>query len=381
MDAESLRSTVGEVQSRQNALVRQLQCVTHDTALLAKDMNKLRGAIAMMNSELMSLDHLVTIEAAILGILQRADRFFLGLDALMDGHLSMDLVKTSEVEEEFQALSAAAFKKKYAVVFPSLTQVYQLPASFLSFNGSVHLLVGIPIVPVSDFSNFGLYKYLSKPLFVNGTLLRLSEHNSLLAISKDKSNFIEISDAMIHSCLILGKSFLCHFPSVVITDEYPSCLRSVFSSDASGIFESCSFTFLRSRFYLERLNATAFVSFSKLSTMAIRTCNDSVSQIHLRSYQIVNLSPGCILHAGGVTFYSAFSPSVHTDRVITEFPSGFSLGVNDTSDYFSRITSALGGIRQHDSLDSCQFTRVLGLGCSFSLCPVVFSWSSDLLQV
>ena len=36
----------------------------------------------------------------------------------MDGHLSMDLVKTSEVEEKFQALSAAAFKKKYAVVFP-----------------------------------------------------------------------------------------------------------------------------------------------------------------------------------------------------------------------------------------------------------------------
>ena len=185
------------------------------------------------------------------------------------------------MEEEFQALSAAAFKKKYAVVFPSSIQVYQLPASFLSFNGSVHLLVGIPIVPVSDFSNFGLYKYLSKPLLVNGTLLRLSEHNSLLAISKGKSSFIEISDSMIHSCLILGKYFLCHFPSVVITDEYPSCLRSVFSSDASGIFESCSF--LRSRFYLERLNATSFVSFSKASTMAIRTCNGTVSQVHLRS--------------------------------------------------------------------------------------------------
>ena len=212
-------------------------------------------------------------------------------------------------------------------MFPSSSQVYQLPASFLTFNGSVHILVGIPIVPVTDFSNFGLFKYLSKPILVNGTLLRLSEQNSLLAISKDKSSFIEISDSMIHSCLLLGKSFLCHFLSVVISDVYPSCLRSVFSSDARGIFESCSFSFLRSRFYLERLNATSFVSFTKVSTVAIRTCNGTVSQVHLRSYQIVNLSPGCILHAGGVTFYSAFTPSVHSDRVITEFPTDFTLGI------------------------------------------------------
>ena len=49
-DCESLKSTVGEMESRQNILVRQMSGLTNDTIALEKNFLKLKRALEMMRS-------------------------------------------------------------------------------------------------------------------------------------------------------------------------------------------------------------------------------------------------------------------------------------------------------------------------------------------
>ena len=78
-DVETLRSIVGEMKSRQNILVRQMECKTNGTMVLVKNFNKLKGAIEMMHQSDLSMSHLLKIKATIIEQSVFAERFFFGL--------------------------------------------------------------------------------------------------------------------------------------------------------------------------------------------------------------------------------------------------------------------------------------------------------------
>ena len=105
------------------------------------------------------MEQILEVEAAVLQISSLADKLFRGLEELMAGCLSFDLIHDEEVRQEFGELRSAAFNKGYEVFFPSPLQVFQLPASFLADNGKVHVIVDIPIVPIRYYNDFNLYHY------------------------------------------------------------------------------------------------------------------------------------------------------------------------------------------------------------------------------
>ena len=78
-DVEDLRGTVGQLQSRQNSLVRIMACVTNDTIKLTRNFNRLRGA-------------LVDLQSVEVTISSMADKLFRGLEELLAGRLSLDLI-------------------------------------------------------------------------------------------------------------------------------------------------------------------------------------------------------------------------------------------------------------------------------------------------
>ena len=57
----------------------------------------------------------------------------------------------------------------------------------------MHIFVDIPIVPTHDFTVYHLYKYKEIPIISDGHLLQLSGSTDLVAMSEDKSRFIEVS--------------------------------------------------------------------------------------------------------------------------------------------------------------------------------------------
>ena len=131
------------------------------------------------------MKHVMTLEACVMGITitTQTSHFFSGLDTLLSGHLSLSLVRKNVSESQFVAAQA----KGYMPVFPSLPQVFEFPVSYFVESSYLYILVDIPIVPVYDL----LYKAL--PIFSDGHLLQLSGSTDFIAISEDKSRFIEVS--------------------------------------------------------------------------------------------------------------------------------------------------------------------------------------------
>ena len=123
-DVEDLRGTVGQLQSRQNSLVRIMDCVTNDTMKLTKNFDWLRGALLDLQSVEVKMEQILDVEAAVLQISSLADKLFRGLEELMAGCFSFDLIHDEEVRREFRELRSAVFNNGYEVIFPSPSQVF-----------------------------------------------------------------------------------------------------------------------------------------------------------------------------------------------------------------------------------------------------------------
>ena len=182
-DVKDLRGTVGQLQSQQNSLVCIMDCVTNDTMKLTRDFNLLREALLNLQSVEVNMEQILEVEAAVLQISSLADKLFRGLEELMAGRLSFDLIHDEEVRREFRELRSAAFNMGYEVIFPSPSKAFQLPASFLAQNGKVHVIVDIPIMPVRHYNDFDLYHYHSVPFLLGKQLVRVRSTDSLLAVN------------------------------------------------------------------------------------------------------------------------------------------------------------------------------------------------------
>ena len=106
-----------------------------------------------------------------------------------------------------------------------------------SLEASTHQSRNLPLeIEEDDGSDQGnldqvetcLYKYETLPIFSNGYLLQLLSSTDSIAMSEDKSCFIEVSALMmasaLASCHKVGFNMLCSFPSVVMECDYPVCL-------------------------------------------------------------------------------------------------------------------------------------------------------------
>ena len=339
-DVEELRDTVGVMETRQNMMVRQLVSVSNATIATAKNVRKLTGAFHMLENNVLGLRHVATMEAVVLRIEEEVNGFFNGLDDLLSGRLTLSLVSESSVKTEFAELRQAAQAQGYDTVFPEPTQVFQLPVSFYVESGSVFVLVPIPIVPQKDSGEFDLYKFRPMPVLVGHQLVQLSSDSDFLAISRDKSRFVEVSSAMLDSCRHVGHTFLCSFPSVTVTDAFSFCLKDIFQSRSEDLLRSCNVHLLRRDFQFRRLNVTAFVSYTNSSLVATQTCGETVSQIVLEGYVVKNLEPGCVLHARSVTFVAGFSPVIEVNHVVTRIPGSF-LEISNDSFVMQKIDEAL----------------------------------------
>ena len=139
---------------------------------------------------------------------------FFGLSSLMDGKLSLDMAKSEVARSEFHSLQSAASNKGYETVFRDFTQIFQLPASFITHKGSLLVIVDIPITPLADLGKFSLYRYHPMPFVHRGQLVKVTSSEHLLAVSKHCEQFVSVSGADLHQCFHVRENFLCPFIGV-----------------------------------------------------------------------------------------------------------------------------------------------------------------------
>ena len=124
-----MKGTVNELVTNQNLLIKQMVSVTNATIVTAKNLEKLRGAMDLINAHAVTMRHVTTLEACVIGITTQTSRFFSGLDTLLSCHLSLNLVRKNDTETRFVIFRQAALAKGYMPVFPSFTQVFEFPVS------------------------------------------------------------------------------------------------------------------------------------------------------------------------------------------------------------------------------------------------------------
>ena len=71
---------------------------------------------------------------------------------------------------------------------------------------------------------------------------------------------------------------------------------------------------------LRHLNESAFVSFSPALTPT-ETCRPKIYQRILVGFETSNITPGCSVQAGSVTFVSGFSPMISVKEAGVSFAS------------------------------------------------------------
>ena len=74
---------------------------------------------------------------------------------------------------------------------------------------SVIVVVKVPVIPNEDVDEFHLFQHLQLPVLHAGHLMEITAREEMLAINKDRSKFITLSNAEVHACNRVGVQFLC----------------------------------------------------------------------------------------------------------------------------------------------------------------------------
>ena len=122
----------------------------------------------MMKADAMSQSSIITLESAVLQMTGDSQRFFTGLDGLLDHKLSMELVDEGDMNKEFSQLQGALRNEGFETVYQSVAQVYLLPATFVVRNMSVIVVVKVPVIPNEDVDEFHLFQHLQLPVLHAG---------------------------------------------------------------------------------------------------------------------------------------------------------------------------------------------------------------------
>ena len=101
--------------------------MSNASALNSQNIRRLRGALVMLEANILSLSHVSKLQAVVLSVVEEVQEFFSGLDDLLSGRLTLSLVSEKVVSSEFMEFRAAAQKQGYDSVFPE-------PAFFQFFS-------------------------------------------------------------------------------------------------------------------------------------------------------------------------------------------------------------------------------------------------------
>ena len=214
-------------------------------------------------------------------------------------------------------------------------------------EGVITVVVDIPMVPITDYGKFALFKHNSLCFQLDGRLVGVKGESNMVAVSTNKDEFVEVSGSDFHSCLHIGSVFLCHYLGVKLSTSFPCCLCDIFRGKTKEVMSDCDSTFLSERFRLDQINSTYFLYYANSSHSGLLSCGVSQEQLRLTDFGVRSLDPGCVLTVAGVTFVSAVAPRVGVQQVVTSF-SGNCLFSDDIEALNRSLSKALEDFHQID---------------------------------
>lgn len=277
-----------------------IQAHQHEIEALADQMTRsanltARIAEALLNST--KSDHEIhgalLIASDIAAISARMKEVSRGVVALFHGHLSPDLLSPDSLVPLWSSIKNLATKFHLHLPFDELLNLYELPVSFSMSEGTVTVVIPVPLSSVSFF----LYEYIPFPLLIHegenflSLLPALAETH--IAVDHAGATHYSLSPNTLAQCIKMGSH---HFCSHLISLSQPTCISQLFFGNLANISSFCSLHHFPSKVALEPLdNQNLLISLHSASTPYTLDCQNGTfqsRQLH-PGHQVVPMAREC----------------------------------------------------------------------------------------
>ena len=252
----------------------------------------------------------VAIQLPLLGQLEtEAHKFIKSLEMLHTGVLSSDLVPISTLQNVLNTISDKLGRKypDLQLAYSDISQYYKMSRIHISRDQNLlYIHMQIPLRSVDSL--FVLYKSTVYPLPVSQHHSNVSHTNAMtlvsgvakyLAVSQDKSFYIELTDSDLNSCI--GDDFLqCATPKALMRSSFQSCTSALFFNQLGIAYDKCDLLYNQNAsitpniVYLEKGNILIISKPMQLTLSCFRQAPQVIPHNGFSKFQ---LSCGCTLSA------------------------------------------------------------------------------------
>ena len=235
------------------------------------------------------------------------------LTAAMAGRVHINLITTRNQTKLRTLLTEETFGKDLVPMLRHLSDISQVPASFVINSTGFTVVAHIPAAPRRSVMN--LFKLIPLPLKIHPDFYsEIAVRASRIAVAPDTTFFQVLSDDQFAACSEIGNFFLCHQNNVVrkapvdpvewrLDDEL--CLYALYKQHYKMAQACCRVRFERAPNQVRQIGTNenghmSFASFSTTPHQGLITCRDKKDGSARRSRPFsandlspIYLEPGC----------------------------------------------------------------------------------------
>ncbi len=206
----------------------------------------------------------------------RVEHLLEALDQVFVGKFHRGLTTTGKLQIAMNSLRDQAINKGLLIGVQSLTELYQLPTSFVynPSSNTVHVILHVPLYREAHI--LSLYRYISSPLQLPWDpelYFELKPDKQFLARNRDGTLTKTLTYLELQDCLSIGHAYFCD-DNALEKRALPSCLTALFSGINEALLSECSGHITPKVTTLQRLNKTSYMVAESNPLRLITECFD-----------------------------------------------------------------------------------------------------------
>jgi hypothetical protein len=218
-------------------------------------------------------------------------------NALVGGHLSWDLLESSQMVAIQNRIKTAAAKRGGSIPFDSMLDIIQFPASFEARGPKWRIFVHLPIITKEIY----LYRHIPVPMYLdqetNATarVVQLQPNKDMLLITTDDMLHQESSRADLqNNCRRFGSRLICDSLGLFYRRLEASCLGSLFGNLPETALKMCPMAQVTKEWDVIQADSHKVVIFSKKGrNIDILFKNGSRTNAIVKGVKELTIEPGC----------------------------------------------------------------------------------------
>lgn len=241
-----------------------------------------------------------------------------------EGRLDPENFNRAKLGGALEELNTKTLRKGFEIQTMDTEELKALPTSYVvdPKTETIHIITHVPLFrPGSQMS---LFRYIDAPVVLptnNGSMvdkhqplhLEFNPSRQYLAVMKDGTTYIEMSETDLNSCTRKRDNFFCPLLGRY-KKQRRSCLMALFGNDPKEIMRDCSLMVSRPESQAERIDKNQWLLIEpQLTEIKIGCDNGFKRREEIQGNYLINLIAGCELNTDNINI---IQPNYEADVVI-----------------------------------------------------------------